>query len=140
MITIELDIAEAMQLCEEVRRRAERLEPAFQKSGIYMESSIAKNFSAQGRPRWKPLSPYTLAQRKGSGGRILQDTGRLRASVTSGAVKAITRTQLTYGTNIVYAAAHNFGYKQIPKREFLAFHPEDEARIKEIFEQHILNG
>lgn len=55
----------------------------------------------------------------------LQDTGRLRASITT----EVGATSIAFGTNVVYAAAQNFGYPEnkmfggevapIPARQYL---------------------
>ena len=92
----------------------------------HMYLSVDRNFSAQGRPdAWKPLKPATLAARTqgrnknpdGSKrvGLILQDTGRLRMSVTHssgrGSVMDFIGTAVEFGTRLAYAAAHQFGFK-----------------------------
>jgi len=61
--------------------------------------------------KWVGLK-YT---RKRGGSKILQDTGRLRASIRWRTVK----DEAHIFTNVVYAGVHNFGYKKIPKREFM---------------------
>lgn len=73
-----------------------------------MHAEVEDNFSAQGRPGWKPLSENTIAERQRLGywpGRILQRTGELVTSITaeSDANRALV------GTNKIYAAILNFG-------------------------------
>lgn len=63
-------------------------------------------------------------------------------SVTSGAIRTITKKQMRYGTNLVYAPMHNFGGvggwgKRIPQREFLYFDEADQRAIKRIFEDYV---
>lgn len=104
-------------------------------SGVYMEGAVGKRFRSA---PWKPLSPNTIKRHpRREGGKPLNDTGRLKRSVTSQVVKKVSARKLEYGTNLVYAGVHNFGYKQIPKREFLFFSPQDERAIKRIFEDYI---
>lgn len=109
-------------------------------SGTYMEGSIGRRFSAGA---FKPLSPATIKiHPHRAGGKPLNDTGRLRGSVTSGAVQTTSSTQLRYGTNLVYAPIHNFGGTggwgtRIPQREFLFFDATDEAKIKQIFQDYL---
>lgn len=110
------------------------------KSGIYMERSIGMRFR---KANWKPLAPATIKiHPHRAGGKPLNDTGKLKMSVTSRAVKRVTSHQLQYGTNLIYAPLHNFGGrggwgKMIPKREFLYFDHKDERAIRRIFEDYI---
>lgn len=137
-------IVEADGMTKRIRKLAtqmENLKIPLQQSGIYMEGSVARRFRSGGGSRpWKPLSPNTIKRHpRRSGGKPLNDTGRLRASVTGGATKKIVGKRMYFGmgSNIVYAASHNFGYKHIPKREFMYFDDKDEKAIKRIFEDYI---
>lgn len=62
------------------------------------------NFASQGRPAWLGLRPATL-KRRGADAKILQDTGRLAASVSTQYGTDFARV----GSNAVYAAIHQFG-------------------------------
>jgi len=80
------------------------------RAGILMLRSVDKNFQAQGRPRrWKGLAPLTKAlRRKGSGGgnfMILQDTGRLRGSMSA----IVREDSVAVGTNMAKAKKLHFG-------------------------------
>ncbi|MFZ6748524.1 phage virion morphogenesis protein [Undibacterium sp. Ren11W] len=70
-------------------------------------SVTAQNFLAQGRPHWLGLKKPSD---KRKGGMILQDTGRLRDSI----VGSHTDTSATIGSNVVYAAIHQFGGQTKP--------------------------
>lgn len=70
--------------------------------GTALSSVTAQNFQAQGRPKWLGLQ---RPGEKRKGGMILQDSGRLRDSV----VASHTDNSVTIGTNVVYAAIHQFG-------------------------------
>lgn len=64
------------------------------------------NFAAEGRPKWLGIQP-----RKGrSGGKVLQDTGRLAASITP--EHGPDHAQV--GTNVVYARIHQLGGRTRP--------------------------
>lgn len=103
-------------------------------SGI-MWDAVEENFAQQGRPRWLGLKPETLQARVGdelgkrssgihkSGAwslkvgqriarsvKILQATGRLAGSITP----SYDATSATVGTNLVYAAIHQFGGQTRP--------------------------
>ena len=89
---------------------------------VIMYKSVADNFSAQGRPlAWAPLQASTLAARRQGpkarlgAGKILMDTGRLRMSVmhgppARGAVARYGAMAVEFGTNLAYAARHQFGF------------------------------
>lgn len=122
-------------------------EVPLKRSGTYMEGAIGRRFrSGNG---WKPLSPVTIELHpRRAGGKPLNDTGRLRKSVTSQAIKRVSSTKLQYGTNLKYAGIHNFGgvtgyypvlgkRARIPKREFLYFDATNEKAIKRIFEDYV---
>jgi len=116
------------------------LSTPMKQSGIYLERSIARRFS---KADWKPLSPATIKiHPRRKGGKPLNDTGKLRMSVTSQAIVHVEKMKLTYGTNLVYAPLHNFGGKggwgrTIPQREFLYFDDKDAKAIKRIFTDYV---
>ena len=64
-------------------------------------------------------SPY--AKTRHSGHSLLENEGDLVDSIVSSAdgIEAI------WGSNLVYAAAQNFGYKNLPAREFLGLSEEN---------------
>lgn len=70
-----------------------------------------QNFADEGRPKWRllaPLAPSTIEYRKKRGswpGMIMQDSGQLAASYTSGSDK----DSAWIGSNKVYAAIQNLG-------------------------------
>jgi len=80
-----------------------------------------KHFRDEAGPdgAWAPLSPATILRRRqgrGSGGaKALRDTGRLWTSILFRG----TRDAALVFTNVRYGAAHQYGAKNIPKREFL---------------------
>jgi phage gpG-like protein len=62
--------------------------------------SIIKNFQAQGRPRWAPLSLSTIKNRLDSGfstGPILHRTGRLRREATRKNIWQLTSSEFSLG-------------------------------------------
>lgn len=102
---------------------------------------ITRKF-AQSGPGWVPLAKRTLKRRrlKGKGGKPLLDTGRLRASLVAegtGSVKEITRIGFRLGTNIVYAATHQYGRGRIPARPFIPTERELEAEFYTVLERYL---
>lgn len=91
-----------------------------------MHRATMRNFEAQGRPKWQDLASSTklsramggkwMAARSGSGvqvrqpGMILNDTGLLKQSVQMHS----TAGEAVVGTDLVYAAIHQFGGKTKP--------------------------
>lgn len=112
-----------------------------------MLPSIDANFQAGGRPAWTSLSSATVERRtrQGTGTRILQETGRLRAAATQfsrweiGTDHAeITNWPANVKTRAAVAegGASRAGYTHsvtIPARPFLLIQEQDADQIEEIF-------
>lgn len=119
--------------------------PAMQIIGATVESSVVKNFQAGGRPDgWTPLSPVTLAKKKG--GSILIGKGHAGGLMGSISYQA-SDDYVIVGTNKVYAAIHQFGGMagrgrkvKIPKREFLLVQDEDWDEIRDELADYIVMG
>lgn len=98
-----------------------------------MANAVAQNFTDGGRPdKWEAPKHRT--------GSPLIDTGMLKNSIT----EMSDNDNAMVGTNIVYAAIHNFGGKikrvtskgtkvevEMPQREFLNLTEQDEADVLE---------
>lgn len=89
-----------------------------------MHTAVKLNFRYSGRPEWLGL--------KYRAGKPLTDTGRLKDSFST---LSDNDTALV-GTNIVYAAIHNFGGMagrnrkvRIPQREFLTLTDDDKQAL-----------
>lgn len=91
---------------------------------------------------WKGLKGNTIISRYNSGlkkkrgkravkgrSRILSNTGRLRNSIRA----RNTRREAIVGTNVKYAATHNFGYpkRNIPQRRFMGLNRGQRIKYKE---------
>ncbi len=167
-IKVAIDDAKVTGLLDRLKARTRDLTPAMRIIGETIRSSVIKNFMEGGRPnRWKPTKvlstylsytmrktksgnhkrAYTLGggltkafERYTAGKKTLIDTGRLKNSVTSRAYpgKAIV------GTNVVYAAIHQFGGMagrgrkvKIPIRPFLMVQDEDWPVIRRTIEKYL---
>lgn len=76
--------------------------------GTSLLVSIRQGFEAERSPEgeaWEPLKPSTVRQRKGDAHPILQRKGRLKKSITL----KVAPDSVIVGTNLAYAAAHQFG-------------------------------
>ena len=108
MIKMDIDITGLQALLERLQQTGVNASPLMRRLADIMQDAVEENFAQQGRPRWLGLAPSTLVRRRG--GMILQDTGRLASSIT-GYSDAHTAT---VGTNLAYAAIHQFGGKTRP--------------------------
>lgn len=115
-IVIDLDASRLQPYIQEIIKRTTDWRPVMRRLGMVAMRTSAQKFAAQG-PGWRPLSRATLLRRRGGGAKakILQDTGRLRQSVVSaeqrspGSIYNLQQTSLEIGSNLVYAAIHQFG-------------------------------
>lgn len=94
---------------------------------------INRNFQSEGGMvgGWKPLSPNTLAARRGGSGRILQDTGQLRASF----IPRWTSEDASVGSAMKTALWHEKGtdpytIKPLKPGGFLRFKMATESGVK----------
>jgi phage virion morphogenesis protein len=113
--------------------------PLLKQFAVLLGSQAKQCFDGQRSPdgaAWAPLKRQRSRKRdkrakksgRGTGQKVLRDTGLLMASVTgqgSGHVETLTATSLVYGTNLVsprgfpYPAAHQHGTRNMVARPFL---------------------
>lgn len=133
-----LGLAKAKIAMVLAKREFESPKSLMDKATIILEQSSAKTFKMGGRPTWIPSE-----RAKVQSGQTLMDTGRLRMSVTASssphAIRERKGNQLVFGTNIIYAPSHQFGYSErgIPKRPFLAIYDEDRKKLEEVFKDDL---
>ena len=131
------------------------LTPAMRSIAAALEDSVAEAFASQSSPAgvpWADLSDTTKAIRTRRGkwpGEILQVTGNLADGIES----RHDADEAVVGTNIVYAATHQFGaargafgtssrgnpipWGDIPGRPFLGLDDDAEATILAILRRHL---
>lgn len=112
MIDIELPYD---HIIEQLRRLVGRLENRRELMGRLagvMFRAVEGNFESEGRPAWQGLHPGTMAARRKAGKdeKILQRDGALAASITP----FHDDNQAVVGTNVAYAAIHQFGGQTKP--------------------------
>ncbi len=105
-IGLTIDDLSAREGLSKMAARGENLHPLMLDIGEEMHRSVEKNFADKGRPNPWPLS----VRAKRDGGLTLTNTARLRRSMTVDAGTARVRI----GTNVKYAAIHQFGGKTKP--------------------------
>lgn len=109
---------------------------ALDEIGQYFTSEIQQRFvrseDHEGRA-WERLK-YRV-------GKPLVNTGILRSSITH---RILNGNTVEVGTNVVYAAIHNYGGRagrgkkvKIPKREFMGISDTNEIEINEIVEKQL---
>lgn len=110
---VQLDAAAAGKALDMLEAAVTDATPIFRAIAGALEAETERNFAAQGRPSWAPLSARTIAERKkrnrgSSVLMILQDRGILAASVSSdyGADFALVGAG---GAASAYAGAQQFG-------------------------------
>lgn len=125
-------------------RKLEDYTPVFTDFGEYMLRETELRFEAGKDPEgnaWKPLKPLTKKRKKHN--RILVESHNLKDRFAYEA----DATRMAYGTNVVYAARHQFGDEEaesddeqkglIPARSFLGFNQADRDYFAELEEEHI---
>ena len=134
-ITLTIDDTEVRRLLAGMQERGGNLRPALNVAATMMQQAVRNNFAQGGRPKWLPL--------KSRDGQPLRDTGRLMNSLT----REATQTEARVGTNVVYAAIHNFGGKAgrgrkvtIPQREFMVIPDEEIEDIQDTLQNWIVEG
>lgn len=91
----------------ELLERTEDLSPLMAQLGAYGEESTRNRFETQTGPDGKPWEKSERVKKRG--GQTLVDTARLRDSITWRA----DDNSAEWGTNIVYAGAHQFGIDEV---------------------------
>lgn len=146
LIQIRIDERPVVELLDRLIARGRDMSTPFRMIAGVMAHAVEENFAQEGRPPWLPLAASTVAaheRRYGSGRvKILQDTGRLAASVTTSS----DALQARMGTNTIYAAIHQLGgntgrnhASKIPARPFLKLGDDDMEEIVDILERHLAN-
>lgn len=78
---VTVDASELVARIRELRERGGDLSGTMRIVAEELVSAVNDEFETAGRGRWAPLSPRTIAQRRGSSAQILKDTGRFAASI-----------------------------------------------------------
>jgi len=116
------------------------LAPAFYEMGEHILEStqdrMSQELSPDGTP-WEPLSINTIEQKDltNQSEKILRGYGTLADTLSY----QVNSNQLMFGSNLEYAATHQFGRDKanIPARPFLGVSGEDETEILDILRSHL---
>lgn len=150
MLDVTLDTSQVSKALDDLADRLGDLTTPLNDIGEYLQISTDERFKQKVAPDgspWAPLSPVTLARKKGPG--ILREKGTLQDTLR----KQVTSTELAFGTDRPYGAVHQFGQKKgasgktgkgrpipwgdIPAREYLGLSTDDETEVLFIIRQYL---
>ncbi|SOZ12075.1 phage virion morphogenesis protein [Cupriavidus taiwanensis] len=103
MIDIKPDFAGLDRAIQRLEGFQRSKRPVMRRVAGVMADAVEENFAQQGRPKWLGLAPATRKRR--GDGKILEDSGRLASSIVS----QVDSDSAAVGTNVRYAAIHQFG-------------------------------
>lgn len=110
-VKVEVEVvgsAEVQAILQRMVDQSRDLKPLMTSIARTLAAETEANFAAQGRPKWAGLEDSTKASRQAKGkwpGLMLQVSGRLAKSITM----ASSSDTAEVGSNVVYAAIHQFG-------------------------------
>ena len=133
-------LKELSERTKEAKNRISKLETPLAKCSIYLDRWVQTNFKTQGGNvgGWQPLKGggrWIKGKGIDTSAKILQDTGRLRASFTP----FHTRKNAGIYSDIDYAKKHEEG-EGVPVRRMLPKHIEVRNDIRKIFRGHIVDA
>lgn len=119
---VEIEMQALKERLQKMRNNLTNASPTMAKVAILMHKDIMNHFSKteSDTGSWAPLK-----YRKG---KPLQDTGRLRLNIKPNN----TKDTASVGSDLVYAATHNYGRDNIPQRKFLWLSKEIQKQITDI--------
>ncbi len=121
--------------------QSDDVSPAFREIGEHFIESTQQRMSQEVDPQgqaWESLSPNTIKQKSLSSqsNKMLRGYGTLADTLNY----QLTKNQMMFGSNMEYAASHQFGREEakIPAREFLGVTDDDQSEILEILRSHLI--
>jgi phage virion morphogenesis protein len=151
-VNVKIDDSEIRELLSQVLARMDDVTPAMKEIGEIVLESVQRNFEEKRSPegsRWQPLAPSTVKEKLARGRSptdILIDRGILMGSIH----RQADAHGVTIGTNVVYAAVHQFGAAfttlkgrrtvRIPARPYLGVRDTDWPEIRAALARFIVEG
>lgn len=135
-LRIKVEYKKVKKAIKDTQKRVWNLEPIFDDIGNDVVRFIHRNFQEGGRPKWPKWSAkYKKWRSENKPGKILILDKILYNSITHEA----HRTYLLVGSNMEYAATHNFGdqRRNIPQREFLNIQNDEHEFITSEIEDYL---
>lgn len=108
MLEVTLDQSQLGKVLDNLAERLGNLTTPLNDIAEYLHQSTDDRFRQQVAPDgspWAPLSPSTLARKKGN--KILRDKGTLQDTLRH----SVSNNELSFGTDRPYGAIHQFGGK-----------------------------
>lgn len=145
----EWDDREVQDMLSRMVAHAKDMSKPMKEFSQYMLNETTGRFEREEDPwgkGWVKLSDSTLKQREkaGKSGKKLQVDGILKGSI-AGYTEATGAGLMVDGSNMEYAAIHNFGGKAgkghkvlIPARTFMDFNDDDIEEFKQIVQDWVL--
>lgn len=135
-ITVDIDTSEVSKLLKRIDLSISDIQPVFRDIGEYLLRSHDNRFRSgidpQGNP-WKELSPAYLKTKPKNKDKVLVLSGDLMDSLNYN----ISGSQLSFGTNKIYGATHQFGRDGIPERPFIGLSSSDTDEILRLIQSHL---
>lgn len=142
---MDINLKVATPALEKLAEKLADLSPVHRMIAGTMADKVEENFQQEGRPGWMDLAESTTDRRSKRGtwpGKKLQESGQLASSVHA----AFDKKSAAVGTNLVYAAIHNFGGQAgrnhavtIPARPFLQLTEKDAQEITDEVNEYFMN-
>jgi phage gpG-like protein len=124
----------------ELNKIRSQIPQALEAVGVYLLTVAQSNITSQGAGLgWPPAKridkkhPHQLEWLTGTMLRSLTPQG-------SSNIFQVSDNSVTIGSNVVYAAAQNFGNRHLPARPFLVFNSDQEEAAARVFLKYLLNG
>lgn len=103
MIEIKIENDTVTPALARLARSMANTAPVMTRIAGILHDAVEENFRRGGRPQWAGLKPPASKRRQG--GQVLADGARLKNSI----VERADATSAVVGTNVKYAAIHQFG-------------------------------
>lgn len=97
--------------------------------GEYLLRSTKERFKTQTDPDggpWAALAPRTVARKRKNPSKVLTESGLLRSKLQ---YQLVGKSAVEVGSNLIYAATHQYGRGGIPARPFLGLSAADRQEI-----------
>lgn len=96
--------------------------PGYKRCAVFLDQWWQKNFKSDGgmtkAGEWEPLSEVTQKIKAHTGKtKMMYNTGRMKASIDKGS--GSNRRSAWIKTSVAYAEDHQYGTKEVPKRQLL---------------------
>ena len=138
IISLTYDDKAIQEQLRKLVKKTSDLTPVMNEIGQQLLLSTDQRFEKEVDPDgvpWKANTPYTRRLKKAKGfiDKILQASGRGRASINY----AATKDRVVVGTNVDYMRKHQLGLEGLPQRKFLGISKEDEVEIGIILDEYL---